>query len=234
MRRVVSESRGGGGAATEPPGRNADPGRLGSAGPHPPYCRSRTRRRTTRRRAEIPAGPGRVQGKDRASLTWPKPSAPRNHRARRGARPVLESAGRHPHPTEPPRHGTTRPGAGRGSPVRPHRPSHGNRRGPGPEPRQVLDSARRPPTDPGRTQGEPRRTSSPERPYPPPTERPGADVPRPRSRPARPGPWKARSGAYTPGDGRRQRRATPSARAAAATAAVTAGATRSSNGDGMT
>lgn len=31
-----------------------------------------------------------------------------------------------------------------------------------------------------------------------------------------------------------QRRATPSARAAAATAAVTAGATRSSNGDGMT
>ncbi|GAA2456808.1 hypothetical protein GCM10010388_54130 [Streptomyces mauvecolor] len=30
------------------------------------------------------------------------------------------------------------------------------------------------------------------------------------------------------------RRATPSARAAAATAAVTAGATRSSNGDGMT
>ncbi|GAA2763050.1 hypothetical protein GCM10010103_20910 [Streptomyces paradoxus] len=32
----------------------------------------------------------------------------------------------------------------------------------------------------------------------------------------------------------RQRRATPSARAAAATAAVTAGATRSSNGDGMT
>lgn len=43
------------------------------------------------------------------------------------------------------------------------------------------------------------------------------------------GPFRAMSA-----DAPRQRRATPSARAAAATAAVTAGATRSSNGEGIT
>lgn len=64
----------------------------------------------------------------------------------------------------------------------------------------------------------------------------GARTTRPDSPPGKK-IWPRREGNH-PGGAKqgtpRQRRATPSARAAAATAAVTAGATRSSNGEGMT
>lgn len=221
-------------AAAPGTGRNAEPGRLGTPRPRPPYGRSRTRRGTPRRRAEIPAGPGRVRGKGRASPTRPKPprhgtTGPDVDPGRSGStREAAPSPDRSRRATEPPGRGPdVAPPSGRT--VRPLATGAGQARIPaGPGKRGAAAHGPRPPREEPPEDLIPRTAETVRRRNDPARTCHGPE------RVQRVGAVKGAVGGAAPDDRRRQRRATPSARAATATAAVTAGATRSSNGDGMT